>query len=98
MTNDGFLAAVTCGSGGIEWEAYDAAAADSNAPVDTNHVGHFGNGFVDYQGASDQYITFTVAVPDTADYLMQVGYALASNDRPLQLSVNGEVRPSDDGA
>jgi len=39
-----------------------------------------------------------VSVPDTTTYWLSVGYALSSNDRPLELSVNGEVRPSDDGA
>ena len=84
------LASVTCGSGGIEWQSYDAVGdAESNAPVDTNHVGHFGAGFIDYQGPSDQYITWTITVPSAGDYLMQVGYALSNNDRPLQVEVNG---------
>ena len=64
--------------------AYDAAA-----PV---HVGYFG--LIDLRATSDQCITFTVAVLDTADYLLEVGYALASkasNGRPLQLSVNSDV-------
>ena len=67
VTNDGFLAAVTCESGGIEWEAYDAAhdSVDTNSPTDTNHAGHFGAGFIDYLpeglSADDQYITFTVS-------------------------------------
>ena len=39
-----------------------------------------------------------MSVPDTTTYWLSVGYALSSNDRPLELSVNGEVRPSDDGA
>eukprot|EP01052_Picozoa_sp_SAG31_P026324 SAG31_NODE_2378_length_5838_cov_11.939362_1_plen_1456_part_01 len=91
VTQDGFLAAVTCGSGGIEWESYDAATADSNAPVDTSHVGHFGAGFIDFTTADGQYITFAVTVPAEAEYLMQVGYTLASTDRPLQLSVNDAV-------
>eukprot|EP01052_Picozoa_sp_SAG31_P026691 SAG31_NODE_2438_length_5695_cov_2.851501_2_plen_1345_part_00 len=72
-------------------QAYDAATAESNAPVNNTHVGHFGAGFVDYTASSDQYVTFTVTVPTDADYLMEVGYALPSTDRPLQLSVNGLV-------
>eukprot|EP01050_Picozoa_sp_SAG11_P022324 SAG11_NODE_4194_length_2021_cov_1.290843_2_plen_120_part_01 len=69
--------------------AKTAAVAESNAPIKPNEVGHFGSGVIDYQSPSDQYITFDVVVPSDGDYLMQVSYALASNDRPLQLSVNG---------
>ena len=46
---------------------------------------------MDFQGPSDQYITFTVAVPSDGEYRLQVGYTRATEDHPLQLSVNGGV-------
>ena len=71
-------------------ESYDAATSTSNAAIGTNMVGYFGTGFIDYEGPSDQYITFTVIVDTDSVYQMQVGYALSDTDRPLQLEVNGD--------
>ena len=70
-------------------ESYDAATSTSNAAIGTNIVGHFGSGYIDYNGPSGQYITFTVMVDTDSGYQMQVGYALSDTDRPLQLEVSG---------
>jgi hypothetical protein len=76
----------------------DAAAAAlagvNGAPVPdvkTASSGYFGAGYVSYTGPADQLITFTVAVPLPGTYMIAVGYALDSDDRPLELSANGLV-------
>ena len=102
VTRQGFHAGLSCCGGGggggcAVSDSYDAAVASSNVAIDTNHAGHFGSGFRDYQGASDQYITFVVPVAVFGDCQMQVGYALGATDRPLRLEVNGmqTVLPGD---
>ena len=39
-----------------------------------------------------------MSVPDTTTYWLSVGYALACGDRPLELSVNGEVKVNGAGS
>ncbi len=52
-----------------------------------------GAGFVDFDGAGDQTITWTIEVPEDGVYGVDILYALASTKaaRPMTLSVDGSV-------
>ncbi len=71
---------------------YQAEDAEFMGPiVATNQTGYRGTGFLDYSNATNDYITWTVYVPTAGSYNLGFRYALASGNRPLKLSINGQV-------
>ena len=72
-------------------EIYEAELAYLNGPlVKSNVAGYSGTGFADYQNLFDDYAEWTVDVAGAGQYLLVFRYGLASGDRPLQISVNGQ--------
>jgi glucose/arabinose dehydrogenase len=55
------------------------------------YTGFTGSGYVDYAGESGTYIQWTVNVPVTGNYDLDFRYANNSNNRPLDLAVNGSI-------
>lgn len=72
-----------------------AAAAIAGPDLKTDWAGYSGAGFVLFNAGAPnlagQTITFTVDVPSPGTYTAAVRYSLNTNDRPLELSVNGAV-------
>nr|BFE72334.1 hypothetical protein GCM10020092_056350 [Actinoplanes digitatis] len=94
----GGVAAVVEPSGGafpapsprVVYEAEDAAR--SGAAIASQHRGYTGGGYLDYAGASGDYIEWTVAVPAAGTYPLGFRYANGGTaDRPLRISVNDAV-------
>ena len=72
---------------------YQAEDAEYVGPLEvTNQPGYRGNGFLDYTNASNDFIKWTVNVPSDGNYNLAFRYAIASNNRPLKLTINDEVR------
>jgi uncharacterized protein YjdB len=72
---------------------YQAEYAEfSGCVIETNQAGFRGEGFVDFINLSNDYIKWTVYVPSTNTYTLSFRYALASNNRPLKLTINDEVK------
>ncbi len=72
---------------------YQAEDAEYVGPVEvTNQPGYNGTGFLDYSNASNDYIKWNVYVPTDGIYSLTFRYAIATNNRPLKLTVNDEVR------
>ncbi len=65
-------------------------AALSGAIVANDYPGYTGTGYVDYQNASGDSITWTANVAAAGSYDLTFRYASIA-DRPLQLMVNGTV-------
>ncbi|SHE86800.1 delta endotoxin [Modicisalibacter ilicicola DSM 19980] len=76
---------------------YEAESAQLDGPVVVNASDDdrnaSGDGFVDFDGASDQSITWTVDVAEAGTYEIGIRYALAASkdDRPLDLAINGNA-------
>jgi len=60
--------------------------------IATNQTGYIGEGFADYTNMSNDYIKWTVYAPEDGDYQLAFRYSLASNSRPLKLTVNDIVK------
>ncbi|WP_236037996.1 carbohydrate-binding protein [Belnapia arida] len=78
--------------GGNSYAYYEAeAAALSGAVVVTQDRNQEGTGYVDFDGAGDQSITWTVNSTTAGAFEIAFRYALATTkgDRPLALTVNG---------
>ncbi len=60
--------------------------------VVNNQPGYNGEGFADFTNMSNDYIKWTVFAPADGNYNLQFRYALASNSRPLKLSINDVVK------
>ncbi|WP_165698003.1 Ig-like domain-containing protein [Flavobacterium nackdongense] len=74
---------------------YQAEDAEYVGPLEvTNQPGYKGNGFLDYTNASNDYIKWTVNVPADGNYNLGFRYAILSNNRPLRLTINDEIRNS----
>ena len=83
--------------------AHDAAATDGSVAydppvnvrpswIDTKHTGHFGTGFADYSGTEGgESITWTLRACTAGYYHLNFGYALRSGNRPMRVSVNGNI-------
>jgi hypothetical protein len=71
------------------YEAEDAVL--SGAAVANNMNGYTGTGFADYLHPSGDYIEWTVNVAAAGQYELAFRYALSGSNRPLQISVNGQV-------
>jgi len=72
------------------YEAEDAQVV--GAPVESQHSGYTGSGYVDFKRKSGEYVQWTVGVKQGGDYFLCFRYALGGkNDRPLRIIVNGEI-------
>lgn len=74
------------------YEAEDAALGGAVVvPESQDDRNASGDGFVDFAGAGDQTITWTVNVDEAGSYEIGFRYALAASkaDRPLGLTING---------
>lgn len=64
----------------------------SGVIVMTNHRGHSGTGFADFQNPIKDYIEWTVSVPASGNYDLQIRYSNGGgSNRPLEFIVNGGV-------
>lgn len=70
-------------------EAEDALL--SGVQVRFGYPGWTGTGFADYVNASNEFVEWAVTVPAAGVYSLQFRYALASGNRPLRVSVNGNT-------
>lgn len=80
--------------GFTDYEAEDASLdGPLVVPQSIDDRNASGEGFVDFDGAADQSITWNVEVDETGNYQVGFRYALAASkaDRPLDLTVNGEA-------
>ncbi|QPL45858.1 carbohydrate-binding protein [Halomonas sp. A40-4] len=74
---------------------YEAENASLDGPVvvpeSVDDRNASGEGFVDFDGAGDQTITWTVEVGETGNYEIGFRYALAVSkaDRPMEVTING---------
>ncbi|MCF6177614.1 MAG: carbohydrate-binding protein [Victivallaceae bacterium] len=59
--------------------------------IANNQTGFSGTGFVDYVDAEGAYVEWNVDLQSAGDYSIQFGYALSSGDRPLSISINGNI-------
>lgn len=72
---------------------YQAEDAEYVGPIEvTNQPGYNGRGFLDYTNTSNDYIKWSVYVPADGIYNLSFRYSIASNNRPLKLTINDEVR------
>ena len=72
---------------------YQAEDAEYVGPLEvTNQPGYNGTGFLDYTNTSNDYIKWNVYVPAEGTYALTFRYAIASNNRPLKLTINDEIR------
>ena len=72
---------------------YQAEDAEFVGPLAvSNQPGYNGAGFVDYTNTSNDYIKWNVYVPAEGVYSLTFRYSLASNNRPLKLSINDIVK------
>ncbi|MEC4814224.1 MAG: kelch repeat-containing protein [Scytonema sp. PMC 1069.18] len=81
---------IAAGSGTI----YQAEDAISDGPAFFSGRGAEGTGYIDYQNPTEDYIEWTVDVPTTGLYNLSWRYANGSNNRPLELAVNGVTEVS----
>ena len=59
-------------------------------PVETNHAGFTGTGFVDFAPRGGDFVEFTIDVPTAGQHLLEFRYANGSdNARQLSLAVDG---------
>ena len=72
---------------------YQAEDAEYVGPMEVaNQPGYNGTGFLDYTNTHNDYIKWNVYVPADGTYLLTFRYAIASNNRPLKLTINDAVR------
>lgn len=72
---------------------YQAEDAEYVGPLEvTNQPGYNGSGFLDYSNTSNDFIKWNVYVPADGTYTLTFRYAIASNNRPLKLTINDVVR------
>lgn len=67
-------------------------AVFSGPVVKTDQAGYNGTGFLDFVNSTNDYVTWRVNVGTTGTYSLSFRYALLSGSRPLQLSINGEIK------
>lgn len=58
----------------------------------TNQPGYNGAAFMDFMNTTNDYIKWNVYVPAEGSYTLTFRYALASNNRPLRLTINDVVK------
>lgn len=64
----------------------------SGAVLASNNAGYNGTGFIDFQNATGDYITWTANIPVPGIYSLSFRYAITSGNRPLTLTVNDTVK------
>lgn len=75
---------------------YEAESATvSRGAVESNHAGHSGTGFVNYNAVTGAYVEFTVDSAQAANATLGFRYALATANRPLDIAVNGATVADD---
>ncbi|WP_380052068.1 carbohydrate-binding protein [Falsihalocynthiibacter sp. SS001] len=79
--------------GGATFVIYEAENAQLDGPVVEQEDRTQSGDFVDFDGTSDQSITWTVEVPQDGNYALDILYALSTTKeaRPMALSVDGTV-------
>jgi glucose/arabinose dehydrogenase len=77
----------------VRYEAESATV--SQGAVESNHVGHSGTGFVNYDAVAGAYVEFTVDSAQAADATLDFRYAGATANRPLDIAVNGAPAADD---
>lgn len=82
------------GEGSMQVALQAENASVFGAAIATNSEGFNGTGFVEYLNPSNDYIQWTVNVETTGDYVLDIRYAAESNNRPLELNINGLVKLS----
>ncbi|MET9421042.1 PQQ-dependent sugar dehydrogenase [Streptomyces sp. NPDC006540] len=77
--------------------AYEAEAAKvSQGAVDSDHTGHSGTGYVNFQPVTGAYVEFTVASDRATDATFDFRYANGTSaNRPLDIRVNGALVADD---
>ncbi|MFF7250985.1 PQQ-dependent sugar dehydrogenase [Embleya sp. NPDC008237] len=77
--------------------SYEAESAQVvKGKVESNHAGHTGTGFVNFDAVSDAYVEFTVQAEQPGATKLDFRYANGTADnRPLDITVNG-TRAADD--
>jgi autotransporter translocation and assembly factor TamB len=72
---------------------YQAEDAEFFGPIImTDQSGFNGTGYLDFTNSANDYIKWTVYVPTENTYTLTFRYALASGNRPLKLTINGNER------
>nr|WP_245599446.1 PQQ-dependent sugar dehydrogenase [Embleya scabrispora] len=76
---------------------YEAEAAHVvKGKVESNHAGHTGTGFVNFDAVSDAYVEFTVQAEQPGATKLDFRYANGTSaDRPLDITVNGTQAAGD---
>ncbi|SES39254.1 Carbohydrate binding module (family 6) [Tranquillimonas rosea] len=76
---------------GVAYDVYEAETATLDGPVVVTEERTQSGDFVDFDGTTDQSITWTVTAGAAGTYSFDILYALASTKaaRPMALSVNG---------
>ncbi|MHC4087536.1 MAG: CBM35 domain-containing protein, partial [Planctomycetota bacterium] len=71
---------------------YEAEDAVYVGPIFGNYYGGYtGTGYVDYQNSSGDYVLWTINASEAGLASLEFRYALGSGDRPLEITVNGQV-------
>jgi len=82
----------TTGQAGPYDSIYQAEDAVLSGPeVKTSEAGYKGSGYADYMNMSDDYIEWAVFAHYAGEYNLSFRYALASGNRPLDISKDGDV-------
>ncbi|SDE30434.1 Carbohydrate binding module (family 35) [Paracoccus isoporae] len=78
---------------GVTYVMYEAENADLDGPVILTEDRTQSGSFVDFDGNTDQSITWTVNVAEAGEYGLDIIYALSSSKqaRPMELTINGTV-------
>jgi glucose/arabinose dehydrogenase/phosphatidylethanolamine-binding protein (PEBP) family uncharacterized protein len=76
------------GQAGTDYEAESGTI--SQGAVESNHAGHSGTGFVNFQAVTGAYVEFTVDSAQAAPAKLDFRYANGTTaNRPLDITVNG---------
>ncbi|QJF50330.1 carbohydrate-binding protein [Roseobacter ponti] len=77
----------------LTYVIYEAENATLDGPVVATEDRTQSGDFVDFDGTTDQSITWTVQVPQDGDYALDIIYALSTSKdpRPMTLSVDGTL-------
>ncbi|MEU5978675.1 PQQ-dependent sugar dehydrogenase [Streptomyces sp. NPDC047315] len=81
---------VTAADGGAATDHEAETGTVSQGAVESNHAGHSGTGFVNFQAVTGAYVEFTVDAPQATKTRLDFRYALgAAGSRALDVTVNG---------
>ncbi len=74
----------------VDYQAEDGAWSEG-ALVETEHDGYTGTGYVNTENNAGEWCEITVNVAGSGEYDMTLRYANGSSDRPVEVSVDGDV-------